>query len=42
MLSNNVWDGFFVGAGVVFAGFFVVYFVYRVRKKSKFRFPPMY
>jgi hypothetical protein len=35
MLSNNFWDGFLIGAGVVFAVFFVVYFIYRVRAKTK-------
>jgi hypothetical protein len=42
MLSNNFWDGFLVGAGVLFAAVFVVYFVYRVRKTTKSMFPPMY
>lgn len=42
MPSNSFWDGFLVGAGVVFAAFFVVYFVYRVRNRTKSTFPPMY
>jgi hypothetical protein len=42
MLSKFFWVEFLVGAAVVFAAFFVVYFVYRVRKGTKFRFPPMY
>jgi hypothetical protein len=42
MLSNNFWDGFLVGAGGVFAAFFVVYCVDRVRKTTKSMFPPMY
>ena len=30
MLSNHFWNGFLTGGGVVFAAFFVVYFIYRV------------
>jgi hypothetical protein len=41
MLSNNFWNGFLVGAGVVFAAFFVVYFVYRVLARKKLKLPPM-
>jgi hypothetical protein len=41
MLSNNFWNGFLVGAGVIFAGFFVVYFIYRVRSRTKLNLPPL-
>jgi hypothetical protein len=41
MLSNNFWQGFLTGAGVVFAAFFVVYLVYRVRARTKLSLPPL-
>ena len=41
MLSNNFWDGFLIGAGVVFAAFFLVYFIYRVRARTKLTLPPL-
>jgi hypothetical protein len=34
MLSNNFWDGFLMGAGLVFGIFFVAYLLTRVREKN--------
>lgn len=41
MLSDNFWYGFFTGAAVVSALFFLAYFLYRFRARTKLSLPPL-